>query len=391
MSSANVIDLLNSNSYKVAIVGSGQLARMMALAGISMGYNFAFLCTEQDDTSAVQGLGHLVQTDYGKLSANEIYLLLGKPNVITVEKEDLDVELLRALNELCPVYPNPDAVEISQNRRSEKKFIESLGFIVAPWAATDHVESLMNAGIKLGWPLIIKRCSTGYDGKGQWRVKNLQEACEVLEQANPKDTFIAEQMIDFDKEVSIVSARDQHGNIMHYSLTENVHKDGILHYSFAPAKDVSDEVIEQAKKVASAALEKLDYVGVLTIEFFLKDDQLLINEFAPRVHNSGHWTQIGCNSSQFHKHIRAISGQAIAQAPNQGYSAMINLLGKTPLDKHLLDDELQIHWYNKSVKPGRKVGHININDMDVAKVEAKLHQTLLDINNPQSSLSQTGS
>ncbi|MCW8856806.1 MAG: ATP-grasp domain-containing protein, partial [Kangiella sp.] len=199
-----------------------------------------------------------------------------------------------------------------------------------------------------------------------------------------------EKLLNFTKEVSIISARDLHGNIIHYSLTENVHKDGILHYSYSPAKEISEKLDAQAREIATAMLEELNYVGVLAIEFFLVDEQLLINEIAPRVHNSGHWTQIGCNYSQFLNHIRAISGRAVASAPNKGFSAMINLLGQAPADKQLLDKELQIHWYNKSIKPNRKVGHININDQEASKVESKLHQTLLDINKPDNPLSQAG-
>lgn len=390
MTASNVIGLLNSQSYKVAVIGAGQLARMMALAGISMGHSFSFLCSEQEDSSPVEGLGHLVKTDLSQLSAEEIYLLLGKPHAITVEKEDVSVELLKALNEHCDVHPNPQAIAVSQNRKDEKRFVESLDFAVAPWASADHVEALMEAGIKLGWPMIIKRCSAGYDGKGQWRVNNLQEACKVLEQAKSTDKFIAEKLLNFTKEVSIISARDLHGNIVHYSLTENVHKDGILHYSFSPAKEISEQLTSQAQQMATAMLEKLNYVGVLTIEFFMVDDQLLINEIAPRVHNSGHWTQIGCNYSQFLNHIRAISGRSVASAPNKGFSAMINLLGQAPSDKQWLDNELQIHWYNKSIKPNRKVGHININDQEASKVESKLHQTLLDMSKPDNPLSQAG-
>lgn len=371
--------LVSSPEYKIAIVGAGQLARMMALAGIPMGFSFSFLCEATDDASPVNHLGHLVQTDYSKFPAEEIYQLLGKPDVITVEKEDLDTELLKALTEFCPVHPNPDAVGVSQNRKSEKSFAESLGFKVAPWAATDSVEAMAEAGEKLGWPLIIKRCSTGYDGKGQWRVSSFEEAKPVVEKAGPDENLIAESMIAFDKEVSMIAARDRHGNVMHYSLTENVHKNGILHYSISPARNLSSNVIEQAQTIATAMLEKLDYIGVLTIEFFLKGEELLINEIAPRVHNSGHWTQIGCNTSQFLNHIRAISGQFVAPAPNKGHSAMVNLLGETPSEQQMRDSELQVHWYNKSVKPGRKVGHININDAELSKVESKLTQTLEEI------------
>lgn len=390
MSVNHIHNLLKTESKKIAIIGSGQLARMIALEGASMGFKFSFLCTNNDDYSAVEGLGHIVLADSDNLSAEEIYILLGKPDCITLEKEHIDIELLHSLTQFCPIYPNPDAVEVSQNRKAEKQFLQDQGLLVADWNPADNVESMMEAGVKLGWPLLIKRCYAGYDGKGQWRVNSMQEACKVLEKSTSNDSFIAEKILDFDQELSIVSARDQQGNIIHYPLMHNVHQHGILSYSRTPERSISETYTEKAQQIAETVLKQLDYVGVISIEFFLINEELVINEFAPRVHNSGHWTQSGCRTSQFLNHVRAISGLDVAPAESHNFSAMVNVLGQPIQKKHYMDKDLQVHWYNKSIKPQRKVGHINITRASVEELERKLYEVMHDYQHPAVNIRETG-
>ncbi|AOE48953.1 5-(carboxyamino)imidazole ribonucleotide synthase [Kangiella sediminilitoris] len=368
----------NFSSLTIAIIGSGQLARMMALEGISMGYHFTFLHEEGEDKSAVLDLGHIVTVDVKQHSAEQIYTLLGKPDVVTVEKEHVDAGMLEGLNQFCPVYPSIKAIRISQNRKSEKEFIQSQGIEVAPWHPVNDIDSLTEAGTRLGWPVILKTCSEGYDGKGQWFLNSLEEGSKVLEEVSSDIEFIAEQPISFSKEVSIVCARDQHGNIVHYDISENIHSNGILHYSIVPARNIKTETQNKAKKIAEAMLTGLEYIGVLSIEFFVVGDDLMVNEFAPRVHNSGHWTQQGARTSQFLNHVRAISGQEVASTERFGPAAMINLLGQAPLKKHMIDSALHVHWYNKTIKANRKVGHINMSLSDIESLMVKLEQTLKD-------------
>lgn len=357
----------------IAVVGCGQLSRMLALAGLPMGFKFSFINdTGIQAAPCVQGLGKVIPWQTGQ-SFEALYEALEEPDCITVEKEQLDINLVKALEALCPVRPTSRAVAACQNRFHEKQLLEMVGVPSAPYTySTPAIDTLQT----LDLPLVAKSCCDGYDGKNQWVLNNLEDA-ENFDADIAKGTeFIIEKKIPFTKEVSQVSVRGLHGDINHYPLTENQHSQGILTKSIAPARDIEPKMADLAQKYISNILNELDYVGVLAMECFVVGEQLLVNELAPRVHNSGHWTQAGNITSQFENHLRAISGLSLGNTKISGVNGMVNLIGtsKPPVDR--LTEKTSLHWYNKEVRPGRKLGHVNftandyeplLNEMDVFK------------------------
>lgn len=378
-----VIHFINSKSKRVAIIGCGQLARMMALAGMPMGISFSFLAEPQDDPAPVKDLGYILKADHQEYNAQELYLLLGKPDVITIDKENVSVRLLKQLNQFCKVYPSPQAIEICQNRKLEKTLLNKLGLETAKWQPADNVEAIAHAGMDIGWPLVIKSCQTTSQGKSQWLINNSKAIYELTHELKPQHSYIAEQLVAFDRELSLISGRDIYGNIKHYDIAENFHPAGVLLSSIAPADHLQPQLIEQAQQAAEAILKKIDYVGILAIEFFQIGDALLINELIPRVHNSGHWTQIACQNSQFTNHVRTIIGLPIGNTSATAPASMVNLLG-VPVNQEILQDEsLQLHWYNKEMQENQKVGHINLSHPNAHSLTAKTQQLIADLYQPQ--------
>ncbi|TKB48517.1 5-(carboxyamino)imidazole ribonucleotide synthase [Ferrimonas sediminicola] len=358
---------------RVAIIGCGQLARMLALAGIARGLEFSFLAMEGEECTPVQGLGPVVRFGEGR-DLSRLYAELGEPQVMTVEREQLPLSLLRALDRLAPVHPSPDAVAICQHRRKEKSFLGGLGLPTAPWRLVDADTDLMALAGELGWPLFVKSCEQGYDGKNQWCLTEHSTATPPLPAGN---AYIAEGVIRFDRELSLVAVRGRDGQMAYYPLTENRHHQGILHCSVAPAPALSPGLQGVAQEMATTLMTAMGYVGVLTLELFQVGNRLIINELAPRVHNSGHWTQDGSQTCQFDNHLRAITGAALGSTSTRGggASAMINLLGMAS-PQSLPSANTRLHWYHKPVRPGRKQGHINLVGADRAQVEGEMTRLL---------------
>ncbi|MGI1678615.1 MAG: 5-(carboxyamino)imidazole ribonucleotide synthase [Cellvibrionaceae bacterium] len=356
----------------IAIVGCGQLSRMLALAGIPLGLKFSFVKDgEHQDTTCVDGLGAIVEWRSGD-SFDSLYTVLGEPDIVTVEKEQVDVSLLTGLQEFCSVYPDPKAFAICQDRNKEKQLLDALKIPCSPYV---HGEPLSVCAETLSLPIVVKSCRDGYDGKNQWVLRTPEEvkALDLVfkdKQINSSD-YIAEKLIPFDKEVSLVSVRSVNGETIHYSLTENSHDKGILKQSIAPAPDISDALEKQAQDYITRIVKELNYVGVIAMECFVVGEKLLINELAPRVHNSGHWTQSGSKTCQFENHLRAITGAVLGNTNNYGVAGMINLIGTQKPSLDVLSANSKLHWYNKSVRPGRKLGHVNFqeSDMDQLRIE----------------------
>lgn len=347
---------------RVGIIGCGQLARMLALAGIGMGMRFSFVNDNgSPDTPCVEGLGKVVAWQPGD-SAASLYDALGKPDCITVEKEQVDSELLQALAPLCRLSPNVESVEIIKDRRREKALVDSLQIPTAR-----HVVGVTakEAVAELGYAVVAKSCTEGYDGKNQWVIRNEADAAAFDAQENPAD-YIFEQFIPFEREVSLVGARNTAGDIVFYPLAENSHEKGILHRSVVPAPDLSGTLIEHANDSMRRIMEHLDYVGVLAIEMFVTPEGLLVNELAPRVHNSGHWSQHGADTCQFENHLRAICGMALGSTRVRGFAGMVNLLGCEFPPLETITANASLNWYGKSVRPGRKLGHVNFVSDDYA-------------------------
>ncbi len=356
----------------IAIIGCGQLSRMLALAGIPQGLTFSFLASPDEDTRCVEGLGSVVRLDADQQPAR-LYQALGKPDVLTAEKEQLDVGLLQQLAAFCAVHPNPSAFATCQDRLLEKQLLDKLGIANAAYRCVDTLDELT---ANRALPLLLKSRRDGYDGKHQYRLldhASVQAFSDQLARENlDLRDFIAEQWIPFDRELSQLSVRNSRGDIQHYPLAENRHNHGILCQSMAPAAGLSQQLTQRAQQDISQAMTALDYVGVMAMECFVLGEQLLVNELAPRVHNSGHWTQSGSATCQFENHLRAICGVPLGSTSNHCVTGMLNLIGThKPAAQQLLSNA-KLHWYNKRVKPGRKLGHINFTGPSNDKVKQQM-------------------
>ena len=348
---------------RIAIVGCGQLSRMLALAGIPLGIKFSFINDNSEQvTDCVDGLGVIValpQNWQTEQDTNELYNALGKPDCITVEKEQVDVKLLQLLQPYCDVFPNPEAIIACQHRHHEKQLLAKLSIPTSPFVYSVPAKEALNT---LQLPVVVKSCCDGYDGKNQWVLKTLEDV-KHFDSLAIQD-YIIEAWIKFEREVSLVSVRAKNGDIQHYALTDNIHEKGILIQSIAPALDKDSLLTTKAHAYMESLLTTLDYVGVMAMECFVIDGELMINELAPRVHNSGHWTQIGSVTCQFENHIRAISDLVIGSTKSLGSIGMINLIGTEKPPIKSLSAFSTLHWYNKSVRPQRKLGHVNFFDTD---------------------------
>ncbi|ADN76288.1 phosphoribosylaminoimidazole carboxylase, ATPase subunit [Ferrimonas balearica DSM 9799] len=354
---------------KIGIIGCGQLARMLALAGWPRGVQFSFLAGPQEDPSPVMGLGTIHRLQEGD-SAESIYQGLGEPDVITTEREQVEVALLASLQPFAPVFPQPEAVSICQHRAREKQFINDQGIATAPWQPVTPQTDLLALGHELGWPLFIKSCEDGYDGYNQWRINGPDDALPTLPEGV---ACIAEGGVAFERELSLVAVRGRDGKVRCYPLTENHHTAGILQHSLAPAPALADGLQQKAEAMAQRLLSAMNYVGVLTLELFLVNGEFKINELAPRVHNSGHWTQSGALTCQFENHVRAIAGLPLGPTDAPLPAAMVNLLGVEPPNPVICPDA-KLHWYNKSVRPGRKVGHLNLTHADPQQLSRQVSE-----------------
>lgn len=343
----------------IAVVGCGQLARMMALAAWPMGYRFTFLGSPGENTTCVTGLGDIVElTD--DLSGEALFNALGQPDVVTVEREHVNTALLRGLQPHCAVYPQPEAIEVCQHRGREKTFLNNLGIPTANFRLANNAEELQAAIDDMGTPVIIKSCEEGYDGRGQWFIENQQQLTDLLNSDTVLPEVVIEGLVKFEREVSLVAARSPNGEVSCYPLAENHHSSGILLSSVAPAPNLTEELTAQAKQIADAIFAELKYVGVLAIELFVSEGKLIVNELAPRVHNSGHWSQAAGICTQFENHMRAITSVGLGTTEPTGHTAMVNLLGCDPTEEMVNMSNVQLHKYNKSLRPNRKVGHLNL-------------------------------
>ncbi len=357
---------------RVAIVGSGQLARMLALAGWPLGLRFAFLVEVGDDTRCVEGLGSIVVRD-PQQTPEELFQALGRPAVITVEKEAVDTSLLRQLAVHCPVHPQPDVLHASQNRRRQKHWLVAQGIDVARHGFAHDAASLQTVAREVGFPLIVKAAEQGYDGRNQWRLANAA-ALEDFVAQQPQGDWVVEEQVPFLREMSLLAVRSVQGEIRFYPPTENRHVNGVLRSSLAPAIDLPEAALQQARTQVADLLQDAQYAGVLALEYFVLEDRLCLNEVAPRVHNSGHWTQQGSSTSQFENHLRAILGWPLGACDAKGHAGMVNILGTDAPPETVLSSAVTLHLYDKQKRPGRKLGHINVRDDDRARVEAELQR-----------------
>ncbi len=340
----------------IGIVGAGQLGCMLALAGYPLGLDFLFL--DRDARTPGGQVGPILT---GELTdARLLGELSRRCEVVTFDWENIPVEALESLPGKARIHPPLRALAAAQDRLAEKRTFELLGIPTTRYAAVDSRAALDLAVQNIGLPGVLKTRRMGYDGKGQFVLRtpaDLDAAWQVL----GKTPLLYENLVPFDAEISIVAVRGATGEVAFYPLNLNVHRDGILRLTRAPYGNVA--LSRQAQRAARKLLEHFKYVGVLTIEFFVKKGKLTANEMAPRVHNSGHWTIEGADTSQFENHLRAIAGLPLGSTRARGHVAMINLIGELPAREPLLR-EAGLHWhdYGKTARPGRKLGHLTVTE-----------------------------
>lgn len=358
---------------RIAIAGCGQLARMLALAGWEMGHEFVFIADPDENTDCINGLGDVVYRDMA-LQGEQLYEALGQPDVVTVEKEHVSVPMLVSLADCCLVAPAPEAIRVCQHRGREKTLLQSLGIATAPFRVVDSPETLTDAVASLGYPAFVKSCEQGYDGQNQWLIKDEAALQGLAEKMDSLPDLVVEGRVNFDRELSLIAVRSRSGDIATYPLAENRHREGILLTSEVPAPNVSEATAAQAEAIAHTLLTHWSYVGVLSIELFDEGGVLRVNELAPRVHNSGHWSQDAGVTSQFANHLRALTDVVPGATHPPHYAGMLNLLGRSPSPELLQADDISLHWYTKSVRSRRKVGHLNLQSRDRSQLQKRLSE-----------------
>lgn len=356
----------------IGILGGGQLARMMALSGYPLGLEFVFFDPTAD--ACAGQVGELMVADYHNELALEEFC--NKVDVVTLDFENVPVEALRFVEKKKPVFPDPNVLEVAQDRYNEKTFCLAHGIPTTDFEVINSRSELMFAAKKFDYDAILKTRKMGYDGKGQYRISDTDSISQI-----PDGIFevplILERRIPFVREVSVMVVRGRDGEIKTWPLCENKHKNGILTTSMVPAKesDLDEMTLSYATKLA----ESLNYVGVLVVEFFQTEDAVMVNEMAPRVHNSGHWSIEGAQTSQFENHIRAGLGLPLGDTGMfraDSMAAMLNWIGAFPDNVRAINEEQMFwHMYGKAPREGRKIGHSTI----LADNPQELHDRIVNL------------
>jgi 5-(carboxyamino)imidazole ribonucleotide synthase len=343
----------------IGVLGGGQLGRMLAQAASRLGFDVAILEPEPD-APAARVAAHAIVAAYDDPAGLEA--LAKVADVVTFEFENVPARALERLAELgVPVAPGARALAVAQDRVDEKTFLNGAGVHTVAFAHADSAQGAAEAVAQIGAPALMKTRRDGYDGKGQRWVEHVADAAAAFEALGGKPVIV-EAPAAFTRELSVIAARGRDGGIAVYPLAENHHEGGVLRRTTAPA-EVSAGIVAQAERIAAQILGGLDYVGVIGIELFeLPDGRLLVNEIAPRVHNTGHWTMDGCEVDQFEQHIRAVAGWPLGPIHALVRVEMLNLLGDEVLawPKLAAEPDARLHLYGKrEAKPGRKMGHVN--------------------------------
>ena len=360
----------------VAIVGGGQLGQMLALASIPLGHRFRALDPAWDAPAG--RVCELIVGAYDERTALD--RLVDGAGVLTYEFENVPVGAVRALERRLPILPPPASLELTQDRVTERGVFAAAGLPTARFAAAGIPHELAEAIEVTGLPAVAKTRRLGYDGKGQALIRAPADVEPVWAALGGVPAMV-ESFVEFRRELSIVAVRGQDGAFVAYPLVENTHRDGILRVTRAPAR-VSPDVQARAEAGARRVSEHLGHVGVLAIELFETEEGLLANEIAPRVHNSGHWTIEGAQTSQFENHVRAVTAMPLGATDPVGYSTMVNLIGAVPDPAAVAAiPGAHLHLYSKEPRAGRKLGHVTVRSDDAEALEAltlKLEATLTD-------------
>jgi 5-(carboxyamino)imidazole ribonucleotide synthase len=367
---------------KVGILGGGQLGRMLALAGYPLGLSFRIFDPAPDACAGQVVADHAVA---GFDDEDALARFAEGLAVVTYEWENVPVQAVRRLSRHVPVYPPAEALETAQDRFLEKTLFRQLGILTAPFAAVNSRADLDRAIADVGLPAVLKTRRGGYDGKGQMVIRAQQEVEDAWRQIGGVP-LILEGFVPFRRELSVIGARTNgprgEAAIATYPLTENEHQDSILRVSRAPATALGQGLAAEAEDIIARLLDATAYAGVLAVELFEHDGHLLANEMAPRVHNSGHWTIEGAETSQFENHLRAICGMPLGSTETRGHSAMVNLIGTLPKSEAVLRvPGAHLHLYGKEPRAGRKLGHVTLQAEDASAIEISLSQVLRLIEN----------
>ena len=337
---------------RIGIIGAGQLGRMMALSGIPLGLEFSMYDRHADAPGAA--VAPIVTgrfDDLGKLAR-----FAKGVDAVTFDWENVPAASVRAIARHVPVWPPPRALAVSQDRWLEKQLFRRLGIPVAPTVPVDSREQLTIAIAALGLPGILKTRRLGYDGKGQALLRRPADADRAW-RALGGQPLVYEQFVPFTRELSLIGARDRRGRVVFYPLAENRHDNGILAETRAPYRNAALQ--RAAERHHRRLMQVLGYVGVLCVEYFVLRGRLVANEMAPRVHNSGHWTIEGAETSQFENHVRAVAGLPLGPTHPRGHAVMFNLIGRMPERRRVLVlPGVHLHAYGKAPRPGRKLGHL---------------------------------
>ena len=340
---------------KVGILGAGQLGRMLAIAGYPLDLGFVFVDPAPDAPAAA--LADQIALDYDNPTAQSA---LAGCDVVTYEFENVPVAAAEQLLRVVSVLPPPAALVVAQDRLLEKGCFRELGIPTPEFRGVGSESELESALRDLGLPAFVKTRRFGYDGRGQAVIERLDQAAACFKRLRGLP-LIVERKVGFDRELSVIAVRGKTGEIRFYPLVENHHEHGILKSTLAPAPDLTPELTRKAEGYARRLLEHFDYVGVLALELFQVGSELVANEIAPRVHNSGHWTIEGAETSQFENHLRAVLGMPLGDTATRGHSAMLNLIGSLPDPAPLLElPGAHLHLYGKSERAGRKLGHLTL-------------------------------
>ena len=341
---------------KIGVLGAGQLGRMLALSAYPLGHQMRFLALSEEDPSSLLG-----KTFIHNSNPEMVSNFADSSDIVTYESENTDLTIVNEISKNTKVYPSDKSLYISQHRGREKALLDALKIPCAPYQMVNSLDDLKSAIKNIGIPSILKTATDGYDGKGQFLIKSEVQIDEAWEKMSGVDSIL-EGFINFKRELSLIAVRGIDGSLEYYPLVENSHHEGILRLTVAPAQNISVSLQKKAEEYMSSLLKEIKHVGVLTIELFESDDNLLVNEIAPRVHNSGHWTIEGAQTSQFENHIRAITESPLGQTTiTSKFSAMINIIGvHGPIQKVLKTKNAHLHLYNKEERTGRKLGHITL-------------------------------
>ncbi len=348
---------------KIGILGAGQLGRMLAISGYPLNHQFGFLSTSNNEPSSL----------LGRMFINDDKSLVDFADVITFESENTNVEKVREINKNTPVFPSEKSLFISQHRGREKALFNQLNIPCAPYQIVNSRQDLKQAVKNIGLPAILKTTTEGYDGKGQFFIRKHNQISKAWESLSGVE-LILEGFVNFKRELSLIAVRDMNNNHKYYPLVENIHHNGILRLTIAPAQNISSQLQKTAKYYMQSLLDEMNHVGVLTIELFETENGLIANEIAPRVHNSGHWSIEGVNTSQFENHIRAITNLPLGDTtPRHNFCAMINIIGTVGnINTVLKLSNTHLHLYDKQERIDRKLGHINITANSQIELDASI-------------------